>query len=331
MLTPGPRNLITDVPGIKVGNAEDHDVKSGVTVLTADAPFRASVHVMGGAPGTRETDLLAPQNLVERVDALVLSGGSAFGLEAGSGVANALRNMGRGFMAHGQNVPIVPSAILFDLANGGDKDWETPPYAELGATAFAAASPEFEIGTTGAGTGALTANLKGGLGSASMVLENGTVVGAIAAVNAMGEVTQGDSPHFWASPFEIDSEFGGKGNSPTAPATKARLKKIALNSATTVAIVATNADLNKSQLHRMAMVAHDGLARAIVPSHTPLDGDLIFAASTGEVGVTDTVAETTFIGHAASICLSRAIARGVFHARAMPGDLTPTWTDRFGS
>ena len=162
-MTPGTRNLITDVEGLRVGNAHDAALKSGVTVLTADAPFLAAVHVMGGAPGSRETDLLSPENLVESVDALVLSGGSAFGLDAASGVTSALRKAGRGFMAKGFNIPIVPAAILFDLANGGDKSWDQSPYSALGDDALGNAASDFELGTVGAGAGALTAMLKAGL------------------------------------------------------------------------------------------------------------------------------------------------------------------------
>jgi L-aminopeptidase/D-esterase-like protein len=211
MIRPGPRNLITDVAGLRVGNAEDDALKSGVTVLTADAPFTAAVHVMGGAPGTRETDLLAPENTVEAVDALVLSGGSALGLAAASGVADALRAAGRGFDVGGQKVPIVPAAILFDLLNGGDKDWAENPYPALGRTALAQASETFALGTKGAGTGCTTADLKGGLGSASAVLPSGHTVAALVAVNALGSAVAGGGPAFWAAPFEMADEFGGLG------------------------------------------------------------------------------------------------------------------------
>ncbi len=166
-MTPGPRNLITDVAGLRVGNAADPVLKSGVTVLTADQPFVASVHVMGGAPGTRETDLLAPDKSVQAVDALVLSGGSAYGLDACSGVVEGLRAAGRGFRVGPAVVPIVPGAIVFDLLNGGDKGWTVNPYAELGRRALEGAAADFALGTAGAGTGALAAMQKGGLGSAS--------------------------------------------------------------------------------------------------------------------------------------------------------------------
>lgn len=324
MMRPGPRNLITDVGGFLVGNAEDHRLKSGVTVLTSAAPFVAAVHVMGGAPGTRETDLLSPENLVQEVDALVLSGGSALGLSAGSGVADALRAKGRGFDVGGQRVPIVPAAILFDLLNGGDKDWAENPYPALGAAALNASGLDFEIGTAGAGTGATTARLKGGLGSASIVLPSGTTVGALVAVNALGSATVGDGPHFWAAPFEIGAEFGGLGAAPDFDARSLPVTKHGPSQNTTVAIVATDARLTQAEAKRMAIAAHDGMARALVPSHTPMDGDLVFAAANGR-GPAPSGTDALLIGHAAALCLSRAIARGVHAATPAAGDPLPCW------
>ncbi|MDJ0859141.1 MAG: P1 family peptidase [Dinoroseobacter sp.] len=323
-MTPGPRNLITDVTGLNVGNAQDATVKTGVTVLTADAPFTAAVHVMGGAPGTRETDLLAPDKLVQEVDALVLSGGSALGLSAASGVTDALRAQGRGFDVGGQRVPIVPAAILFDLLNGGRKDWAENPYPALGHTALASAGPGFSLGSVGAGTGATTATLKGGLGSASAVLADGTTVGALVAVNALGSAINPETGQFWAAAFELNDELGGRGFAPPDPATPPSIK--GLEGATTIAIVATDATLTQAEATRMAVAAHDGMARALVPSHTPYDGDLVFAAATGTRGPCDPVQ----LGHAAACCLSRAIARGVFAATAAPGDSLPTWQDLYG-
>jgi D-aminopeptidase len=332
---PGPRNSIADVAGLKVGNAEDAALRSGATVLTADAPFTAAVHVMGGAPGARETDLLAPDALVEAVDAIVLSSGSAFGLDAASGVSDALREAGRGYpTGAGMRVPIVPGAILFDLANGGEKGWTDSPYRALGAAAFAAAAEGFAIGSAGAGLGATCGGLRGGLGSASLVLPSGATVGALAAVNALGSATVGDGPHFWAAPFEIGAEFGGRGPAPAAPvpaatfATKAG--PLRPGAATTVAIVATDAALTKAQARRMAVAAHDGLARALVPSHTPFDGDLVFAAATGARPLADPPRDMLELGHAAALCLARAVARGVHAAApAWPGG-PPSWRDRFG-
>lgn len=327
MMVPGLRNLITDVAGLRVGNAQDAGLKSGATVLVGDAPFTAAVHVMGGAPGTRETDLLAPDKTVQNADALVLSGGSAFGLDAASGVADALRAQGRGFQVGDQVVPIVPAAILFDLINGGDKTWDVNPYGALGREALADADADFTLGTSGAGTGALIADMKGGLGSASLRVGRYTV-GALVAVNALGRVTVGDSRHFWAAPFEMDAEFGGHG---PAPAFNAQalppVKGGAQN--TTIAIVATDAGLTQAQATRMAVAAHDGMARAIYPSHTPMDGDLVFAAATGAQPLSDE-GDPLMLGHAAALCLSRAIARGVFEATAEDGDVMPTYGAMFG-
>ena len=327
-MRPGPLNLITDVAGLRVGNADDPRLRSGVTVLTADRPFVASVHVMGGAPGTRETDLLAPDKLVQEVDAIFLSGGSAFGLDAGTGIMAGLRAMGRGFAVGPARVPIVPGAIVFDLLNGGDKGWGESPYPALGRAAFDAATADFAIGTAGAGFGALTGNLKGGLGSASCVLPSGITVGALAVVNALGSATVGETPHFWAAPWEEGEEFGNLGPAPRIPQ-DAPLPRKRMGEATTIAIVATDAILTKTQAHRMAVAAHDGMARALVPSHTPLDGDLVFSVATGEKPLTDPLTDTFQIGHAAATCLARAIARAVYLARSEPGDLQHSWHSRF--
>jgi D-aminopeptidase len=325
----GNRNLITDIPGLKVGNAQDQAIKTGTTVLTANRPFTASVHVMGGAPGTRETDLLAPDKLVPTVDALFLSGGSGFGLDAGSGIMQALRDAGRGFPVGAQKVPIVPGAILFDLINGG-KDWGDSPYRALGAEAYHAAHTDFALGSVGAGTGALSMMHKGGLGSASAVLPEGFTVGALVAANPIGAVTVPGSKHFWAAPFEVDGEFGGLGPAPNVglgdlhPSPRSD----AMHANTTIAIVGTDAPLTKAQCQRVAVAAHDGMARAIFPSHTPFDGDLVFALSTGNADspVDDTA--LLAIGHAAAVCLSRAIARGIYHATPEPGDLLPCWSQQ---
>lgn len=330
-MRPGPRNLITDVAGLKVGNAQDARLRSGCTVLSADAPFTAAVHVMGGAPGTRETDLLAPDKLVQQVDALVLSGGSAFGLDACSGVADALRAAGRGFAVGDQRVPIVPGAILFDLLNGGEKGWTRNPYHQLGLEALEQAAQDFALGTAGAGFGAMTGRWKGGLGSASAVLPSGITVGALVAVNALGSATVGEGPQFWAAPWEMGAEFGGLGPPQTYPGADAPLPRKRMGEATTIAIVATDAALTKAQALRMAVAAHDGMARALVPSHTLLDGDLVFAAASGQREMADPLVDAFQIGHAAACCLARAIARGVYLATAMPGDLQPAWAARVTS
>lgn len=327
----GPRNLISDVEGILVGNADDELLKSGVTVLAADRPLTASVHVMGGAPGTRETDLLAPDKLVPAVDALVLSGGSALGLDAASGVANALRAAGVGFDVEGQKVPIVPAAILFDLLNGGDKDWKVNPYAALGAAALAARGRDFAIGTSGVGAGAVAGTLKGGLGSASAILDSGVTIGALVAVNAHGMPAPDDVPHFWAAPWEVDGESGGLGPVPAGANPHPSLSGgFTTGKNTTIGIIATDAALDKAQCRRLAVAAHDGFARALVPSHTVYDGDLIFAATTGERKLEDPLGGPVALGHAAATVMARAIARGIWAAHPSPGDKVPTFRSRFG-
>ena len=328
-MRPGPRNLITDVTGLRVGNAHDPQLRSGVTVLTADQPFVAAVHVMGGSPGTRETDLLAPDRMVQEVDAIFLSGGSAFGLDAGQGVMAGLRAADRGFAVGPVRVPIVPGAIVFDLLNGGDKDWPDSPYPALGRRAFDSAAADFALGTAGAGFGAMTGTLKGGLGSASCVLPSGLTVGALVVVNALGQATVGETPHFWAAPWEEGTEFGGLGPAPMQRH-DAPLPRKRLGEATTIAIVATDASLTKAQAHRMAVAAHDGMARALVPSHTPLDGDLVFSVATGGSRINDPLCDPFQLGHAAATCLARAIARAIYLARCDATDLQPSWQSRFG-
>ena len=328
-MQPGAGNLITDVPGLRVGNAHDPALRSGVTVLCADRPFTAAVHVMGGAPGTRETDLLSPDRLVQQVDALVLSGGSAFGLDACSGVADGLRAMGRGFAVGDQRVPIVPGAILFDLLNGGNKAWNRNPYHTLGRAALDALTDSPQIGTAGAGYGALTGTIKGGLGSASAILASGHTIGALVAVNALGSATVGDGPHFWAAPWEMNGEFGALGPAPRHDPAREPPPSKRMGEATTIAILATDAALTQAGCLRLATAAQDGMARALVPSHTLLDGDLVFAASTGARPLTDPVADAFALGHAAACCLARAIARAVYLAEPLPGDRQAAWRARF--
>jgi L-aminopeptidase/D-esterase-like protein len=305
-----------------------------VTVVLCDTPATAAVQVLGGAPGTRETDLLEPHNTVQAVDAVVLAGGSAFGLDAASGVQAGLREAGRGFAVGPHRVPIVPAAILFDLMNGGDKDWgRYPPYRELGYAALADAAAEFETGSAGAGTGALTATFKGGLGSASSLLENGFAVGALVAVNALGSATVGDTRHFWAAPFEEAEEFGGLGLPSPFPA-NARIPRTKMSRRptgvenTTIAVIATDAVLNKAEAKRLAIAAHDGFARALWPSHTPLDGDLVFALATGKSGRVPAPEDFIDLCAAAASTMARAIARGVHDAAPMPGDMMPSWSSR---
>lgn len=329
MMTPGPRNLITDVAGLKVGNASDTALKSGSTVLVGETPFTASVSVMGGAPGTRETDLLEPDKSVAKVDALVLSGGSAYGLDACSGVQEALRALGRGFQIGPAIIPIVPGAIIFDLLSGGDQSWTENPYRPLGKAALANAATDFALGSVGAGTGAMTAMMKGGLGSASFVLDSGITVGALVAANPMGAATTPGDRHFWAAPFEVDGEFGRLGPDTASGQGREVISRKATRmmegANTTIAIIATDAALDKAQCKRVATAAHDGIARAIVPAHSPADGDLVFAAATGAKPLPHD-REVGMIGHAAALCLARAIGRAVYHAHAEPGDILPTWS-----
>ena len=333
------RNRITDIQSIRVGHAADPRVLSGVTALVFDRPCVAAVDVRGGGPGTRETDLLDPERTVEGIDALVLAGGSAFGLDAAAGVVAWLAERGRGFAVGGMRVPIVPAAILFDLLNGGDKAWgRYPPYRELGFAAAEAAGADFALGSVGAGTGARTANLKGGVGSASDAVAGTAVsVGALAAVNAFGRVTVGDGPQFWAAPFERGAEFGGLGFPARIPeAALAFPSRMLPGAATTLAVVATDAALTKAQCRRLAVAAQAGLARAIQPVHTPLDGDVVFSVATGTVPLADPLGDLARLGDAAAQVLARAVAVGVFSATSLgavpAGDgLPPAWRDLYGS
>jgi D-aminopeptidase len=325
------RNLITDVPGVLVGNAGDARLASGVTAVLFETPAVASIDVRGGGPGTRETALLDPAQTVEGIDAIALSGGSAFGLDAASGVQAWLAERGRGFAVGTARVPIVPAAILFDLLNGGDKAWgRFPPYRELAYQAAGAATGVFALGSAGAGLGATTVNLKGGLGSASATC-NGHTVGALVAVNAAGSAVVGGGPWFWAAPFERTREAGGHGFPATLPPGALEpTTKGAARTSTTLAVVATDAVLTKAQAKRLAVMAHTGLARAIYPVHTPLDGDVVFAAATGRVPLADPPFGLTALGSAAANCLARAVARAVYEATALPfpGALS-AWRDRF--
>ena len=329
MMRPGPKNLITDVQGILVGNAQDESIKTGVTVLTADHPLVTSYCVMGGAPGTRDTDLLAPDKTIKGVDALVLSGGSAFGLDAASGVVDKLKENGKGLEVGGHIVPLVPAAILFDLTNGGEKNWSANPYPDLGREAYENLNPEFGLGSIGAGCGAQGGTMKGGLGSASFKLSNGITVGALVAANPAGDATDETGRHFWAAPFEVGNEFGGfaapNGGSYAKSFKRSELFPLEDRANTTIGIVATDADLTKAQAQRLATSAHDGIARAIVPSHLPYDGDLIFASSTNELPLRDEIYDLAEICHAASLCMARAIARGFYNAENLPGDPMPTY------
>jgi L-aminopeptidase/D-esterase-like protein len=334
MAGPGPRNLITDVAGIAVGNAHDATMRTGVTVVLPERPCVAAVDVRGGGTGSRELALLDPAGMVQRVDALVLSGGSAFGLDAAGGAMSWLAARNRGFPIRGGDaiVPIVPQAILFDLLNGGDKRaFRDPtgaalPYRHLAKAAFDTAGADFALGNAGAGFGAKAGSLKGGLGSASVVLSDGVTVGALAAVNSHGETTYADGT-FLAWDSAIGDELGGR--TPTGRPTLLPAPVDGDPAAnTTLAIVATDLALTRGDAQRVAVMAQDGLARAIRPVHTPFDGDTVFVLSTGTREPTDRTADIARIGASAADCVARAIARGV-HAAATLGDMVG-WRDRFG-
>jgi L-aminopeptidase/D-esterase-like protein len=332
-IRPGPRNLITDVEGILVGQAEDHRVRSGVTVVLPEARCAAGADVRGGAPGTMNIDALHPTSLRHEVDAVVLSGGSMYGLESAAGVVAMLGAEGRGIRFGGATIPVVPSAILFDLANGGDKGWgAAPPYNRLGRAALAACGRDFALGNAGAGLGARAGPVKGGLGSASTVTAEGWQVGALVAVNSFGSALMPGSNRFWAWPLEMDGEFGGLG--PPGPGWRAApemplppdsgLDPLAN---TTIAVVAVNAALDKGEAQRLAIMAQDGLARAIRPIHTPFDGDTVFVLGTGRIPLAGPAMLARF-GHLAADTLARAVARGV-HAATALGD-RPGWRDLSG-
>ncbi|MDX2155869.1 MAG: P1 family peptidase [Hyphomicrobiaceae bacterium] len=329
-------NLVTDVTGISVGNADDAHLASGVTVVRVEGPNVAAVTVRGGAPGGRDVGLLEPEMTVEGVNAVVLSGGSAFGLDAAGGVMSVLHEQGVGLRVGGAVVPIVSQAIVFDLLNGGDKAWaHRPPYWDLGRmAALAARASAFSLGTVGGGYGATTANLKGGLGSASALAPDGTTVGAIVVVNAVGTATIGDTAQFWAAPVEQSGEFGGLGSPTRLPPEALALRiKGGAPPSTTIGLVATDATLTKAEAKRLALMADDGLGRSLRPSHAPMDGDTVFAVATQRrsLGIGARASALTMLGTLAADCLARAVARAVFSATALPipGAL-PAWRDRFG-
>ncbi|MFO1109997.1 MAG: P1 family peptidase [Bradyrhizobium sp.] len=331
------KNLLTDIEGVRVGHADDAALASGVTAILFDRPAVASVDVRGGGPGTREDALLDPVSTVDAIDAIALSGGSAFGLDAGGGVQAWLAKRGRGFRIRDAVIPIVTGAICFDLLNGGNKNWgRFSPYRDLGYAAANAAGSDFALGSVGAGLGATTVNFKGGLGSASAATEAGVKVASLAVVNAVGSVTVGDGPWFWAAPFELNGEYGGRGMpaSFTADMHRFNIKggpQASASENTTLVAVVTDAILTKPQAKRLAMIAQTGMARAIHPVHAPLDGDVVFAAATGAKAI-DPLFGLTELGMVAANTVARSIARAVYHAAALPfpGAL-PAWKDRFGS
>jgi L-aminopeptidase/D-esterase-like protein len=329
---PGPFNLITDVGGLKVGSAHDAGAQTGVTVIRPDARAVAAVVVAGGGPGTRETDALGPDTLVDAVDAIVFAGGSVYGLAAADGVVAALGAAGEGFALFPSSTvppsPVVPGAILYDLNNAGNKKWgETPPYRALGMEALKNAGAQFDIGRAGAGYGARAGQAPGGIGSASVVTHDGVAVGALAAVNAHGSATMPGTNVYWAWPYEQDNEFGGArpptgyaldlddwGAAKSNPGMHA-LPPMAGRTNTTLCCVATNVALTPAEAQRVAKMAMSGLSRAIRPAFAPFDGDVVFCLSTARIQRPNhrpfVIAR---IGELAAGCLARAIARGVHAA-----------------
>lgn len=336
--SPGTRNLISDIAGLRVGCVHDDAVRTGVTVIVPDQRSVAAVAVAGGGPGTRETDALAADTLVDAVDAIVLSGGSVYGLGAADGVAAAIGAAGKGFRLRSAPgvpaSPVVPAAILYDLANGGDKQWgESPPYREMGAAAFHAADAMFELGRSGAGYGAQAGTTRGGLGSASIVTADGIIVGALAAVNSFGSVRMPGTDAFWAWPYELVGEFGGA--RPPASfaldpddwgAAKVNLAALAGRTATTIGCVAVDVALTPAEAQRVAKMALAGLARAIRPVFAPTDGDVVFCLAVGDPQADDKRFQRAQespaarplllarLGELAAGCLARSIARGVWLA-----------------
>lgn len=325
--------MTTTLAGVRIGHADDERLVSGVTAILFDTPTVASHAVLGGAAATRDTDCLAPDATVPAIDAIVLSGGSGFGLDAASGVQAYLREHGRGFPVGAMHVPIVPSAVLFDLSNGGDKDWgRFPPYRDLGYAAAKSADLSFELGSVGAGLGASTVTLKGGIGAAETTTASGHTVLAVAAVNALGSAVIGPGPHFWAAPYERDAEFGGLGLPPRLSADDVRAAwKGACAPATTIAAVLTDATLDKARARRLAVAAHDGLARSLRVAHAALDGDTVFLAGTGANPAVIDAHTLTELGVAAADSLARAVATAVYEARRpATWNGPPAWRELFG-
>lgn len=325
MINLGKKNLITDVDGILVGNAHNKEVATGCTVITPIEGSLASADVRGGAPGTREVGALNPYNLIDSVDSIVLSGGSTWGLEAASSVANSIGGEGRGYRpsSKSKNVPMVPAAILYDLANGGDKEWlKNPPYSSLGLEAVSNLSDKIELGNFGAGYGSQAGSLKGGLGSASFVSNDGIQVGGLFAVNSYGSAVNNETGQFWAATDETENEFGGMGVPTFAPndvlsGTAARETLPGQN--TTIGVIATNVKLDSKAAKRIAIMAHSGMSRAIRPIHSPVDGDVIFVISTGTLNKELSLNDINTIGELGARVCSRSIARGIYEADSILG------------
>ena len=328
----GETNSILDVPGVCVGHATrrgDGSLTGTTVVRLPDAGAVGGVDVRGGGPGTRETDLLDPRNMVQRVHAVVLSGGSAFGLAAADGVMRALATEGVGLPveAAGQQVPvpIVPAAVIFDLGRGGDP--MAPPDAALGAEALAGVADSsagaLEQGAVGAGTGAKAGGLKGGVGSASAVLDDGTVVAALVVVNAVGSTVDPATGHLLAARHGLRDEFP----TDTVHPAEVPTDKPAIGTATTLAVVATDRTLTKAQCQKLAGIGHDGMARAINPVHTMFDGDTVFALATCDGDAPDPMGFHLLLAAAAD-CVTRAIGHAMWRADSEAG--MPSYRDHHG-
>ena len=346
---PGKKNLITDILGIQVGHAEDNKIGTGVTVITGESHFTAAVDVRGGGPGTRETDMLNLENSIGRADAIVLSGGSAFGLDACAEVQDLLRQDNKGYKLGKAIVPLVPGAVIFDL-NINDNPHiniigKQSPWRKLANIAYKSANTDFLLGSFGAGCGATTATLKGGQGSSSWLqtFSNGEkyIVGAIVVNNAVGNPLLNDGPHFLSAYLEFGDEFGGHGVSNDLYDNVLRAKRLPssnskkeifdnIPSNTVIGVVATNAPLTRANLKRLAIMAHDGIARSLCPSHTPMDGDTIFSISTCK-NINEQVLDNVDIlalGARGSDCVARACNRAVYEALKI-GNSKPGWKKKF--
>lgn len=357
----GAADALTDVAGLRVGHAgrAGDGWLTGATVVLAPAGGAVTaVDVRGGGPGTRETDALDPRNLVPRVEAVVLTGGSAYGLDAASGVLAWLEEQGRGFPVGGPGrvVPVVPAAALFDLGRGGD--WHARPDAAMGRAAVeaAAASPEgapVPQGNAGAGTGAVAGGLKGGVGSASLVLPSGVTVAALAVVNAVGSAVDPGTGALWAGPDAagrggpVAADVRERAGRRLAAAVQDAGERLAQPLNTTLAVVATDAELTRAQAHKLAGTAHDGLARAIRPVHLLSDGDTVFAMATGRRPLLPPgapVPDPAFAVHAEAGALNAvlaagadALARAIRHALLAaqsvsgPGGDFPSYRELYGT
>ena len=346
---PGKKNLITDILGIQVGHAEDNKIGTGVTVITGESHFTAAVDVRGGGPGTRETDMLNLENSIGRADAIVLSGGSAFGLDACAEVQDLLRQDNKGYKLGKAIVPLVPGAVIFDL-NINDNPHiniigKQSPWRKLANIAYKSANTDFLLGSFGAGCGATTATLKGGQGSSSWLqtFSNGEkyIVGAIVVNNAVGNPLLNDGPHFLSAYLEFGDEFGGHGVSNDLYDNVLRAKRLPssnskkeifdnIPSNTVIGVVATNAPLTRANLKRLAIMAHDGIARSLCPAHTPMDGDTIFSISTCK-NINEQVLDNVDIlalGARGSDCVARACNRAVYEALKI-GNSKPGWKKKF--